>query len=81
MRERGGNKELSLLDIAPHLPIYQAKERDFQHLLLKEMEGEEDGEEARGSCCFHERAIKAICSLSDHAHLPKRHERKREGIF
>ena len=27
-----GNKELSLLDIAPHLPIYQAKERDFQHL-------------------------------------------------
>ena len=32
----GGREEqrVSLLDIAPHLPIYQAKERDFQHLLL-----------------------------------------------
>ena len=37
----------------------------------------------RGSCCFHERAIKAICSLSD-AHLPKcrgKRELRREWKF
>ena len=51
-REGVGNKELSLLDIAPHLPIYQAKERDFQHLPSPEGDGRGREEEEEGAVVF-----------------------------
>lgn len=80
----GGNKELRLLDIAPHRPIYQSKERDFQHLLLslplKELE---DGRaEEEGAVVFTKGPLRQF------VHFPTTlicqnatRERETEGIF
>ena len=59
---------------SPHL---SGKERDFQHLLLKEMEGEEDGEE--GAVVFTKGPLRQFVHFPTAlAHLPKRHERKED---